>query len=123
MLAALAPFTLPAYTVGGAASLRVQPRFAAATMQAAAPAPAKVSDELKTVSLKNAKGDTATVYQFGACVTAQSRILIVAKLSCTPSRTFLGRWRRAVQTSRRFTFARSGYQGQPARWVVAPLSL
>ena len=73
MLAALAPFTLPAYTVGGAASLRVQPRFAAATMQAAAPAPAKVSDELKTVSLKNAKGDTATVYQFGACVTSYTK--------------------------------------------------
>jgi len=39
-------------------------------MQVAAPAPEKVKDALKTITLKNVAGDTATVYQFGACVTS-----------------------------------------------------
>jgi len=39
-------------------------------MQVAAPAPATAGSGLKTVTLKNAAGDSATIYQFGACVTS-----------------------------------------------------
>merc|ERR1719310_345946 len=45
-------------------------RSSPVAMQVAAPAPAKKSDVLETVTLKNAAGDSATVYKFGACVTS-----------------------------------------------------
>ena len=41
-----------------------------ARISMAAPAPEMVKGELKTVTLKNAAGDSATVYPFGACVTS-----------------------------------------------------
>lgn len=46
------------------------PATRAAVSMVAAPAPAKSEAGLKTLTLKNAAGDTATVYPFGACVTS-----------------------------------------------------
>jgi len=40
------------------------------SMQVAAPAPEMVESSLKSITLKNAAGDSATIYAFGACVTS-----------------------------------------------------
>ncbi|MDC0526124.1 D-hexose-6-phosphate mutarotase, partial [bacterium] len=49
--------------------LRTPSRSASVSM-VAAPAPAKEANALKSLTLSNAAGDSATVYQFGACVTS-----------------------------------------------------
>jgi len=40
------------------------------SMQVAAPAPEMVESALKSITLKNAAGDSAAIYTFGACVTS-----------------------------------------------------
>jgi len=54
------------FAVGGSAQSVRNSRIA---MMAAA-APAKVDGALKTITLSNAAGDSAEIYQFGACVTS-----------------------------------------------------
>jgi len=63
----LLPCAVGALTVGMRSPA---PTVRVVTMQAAAPAPAKVENALETVKLSNAKGDSATIYKFGACVTS-----------------------------------------------------
>jgi len=62
--------SLAAYTAGAPLRMPVSAARAAVNMQVAAPAPAKVNNELATITLKNSAGDSATVYQCGACVTS-----------------------------------------------------